>query len=126
MTWQKIEYMIDTYNSSKSFNGTVFTAPVSGIYSFYVTVQHESEEYGHVYLNLNRQDDVIDDYITIAHGVRAGDSDRAADITVQATNFLTKNDFVFVHLQGTFNDLTDFSTTYFEGRLISKIDSSMI
>ena len=123
VTWNKIEYMVDTYGSSKSFNGTVFTTPVSGLYSFYVTVRHDSKHYGHVYLNGHRQNDSC---ITIAHGVRALDTDRPDNITVQATTFLTKNDLIYVQLEGTLSYLTDCSTTYFEGRLISKIDSSMI
>ena len=123
MTWDKIEYIFDAYSSSKSFNGTVFTAPVPGIYSFYVTVEQECCYHGHVYLNRQRNDDGP---TTIAYGVRAENNGLHGNIVVQATVLLTKNEFVYVKFEGRLFDLHESNTTYFEGRLISKIDSSEI
>jgi len=115
--------MIDTYSSSKSFNGAVFTAPVSGIYSFYVTVQQDSSTIGYVYLKRNRHNESP---TTIAHGKRGDYGGVNGNVIVQSTIFLTKNDLVHVTFEGRLCDLADITTTYFEGRLISKIDSSMI
>ena len=123
VTWKKIEYTFDAYGSSKSFNGTVFTAPVPGIYSFYVTVRQESGDYGYVYLNRHRNDAKP---TTIATGVRAEDAGRHGNIVVQATVLLTKNEFVYVKFEGRLYDLNEFNTTYFEGRLISKTGSPEI
>ena len=123
MTWKKTEYTFDAYGSSKSFNGTVFTAPVAGIYSFYVTVRQEAGDYGHVYLNRHRNDASP---TTIAHGVRAECAGRHGNIVVQATVLLTKNEFVYVKFEGTLYDLNEVDTTYFEGRLISKTGASEI
>ena len=122
MTWKKTEYIFDAYSSSKSFNGTVFTAPVPGIYSFYVTVRQESGEHGHVYLYRQRNDEGP---ITISHGLRAEDQGLDGNIVVQATVLLTKNELVYVKFGGRLYNVNKF-TTYFEGRLISKTGSSEI
>ena len=115
--------MFDAYSYPKSFNGTVFTAPVPGIYSFYVTVQQSSGDYGHLYLNRQRKDEGP---ITIAHGLRAEDQELDGNIVVQATVLLTKNEVVYVKFEGELHNVNEFNTTYFEGRLISKTGSSEI
>ena len=108
------------YNSFRNggFDDTIFTAPIDGIYSFYVTTRHySSRETGFVYLyhNDNKKQ------IVAAQGSRAESQGAKGNISVQATIVLQKDELVYIGFNGTLTDLSVESTTYFEGRLISKI-----
>ena len=58
----------------------------------------------------------------IAHGSRVDDQSRNGNIVVQATVELEDGDDVYVRLEGHLFDLGEPTTTYFEGRLVSKVN----
>ena len=64
------------------FDGTHFTAPARGIYSFYVTVRQASSTTGHVYLYSNGE--------IASHSQRADYNGYAGSIVIQARLLLEK------------------------------------
>ena len=64
------------------FDGTYFTAPVKGIYSFNVTVRQASSAPGHIYLYSNGE--------IAAHSQRADYNGYAGSIVIQARLLLEK------------------------------------
>ena len=119
VTWHNTEYNYNSFGND-AFNGTTFTAPTDGIYSFYVTVRQTSINNGRVciYHNDSKEQTIVAKGICNRHEYRNG------HISVQATVLLRKGELVYVGLNGYLSDLGAESTTYFEGRLISKIDIS--
>ena len=117
MTWHNTEYNYNSFGND-AFNGIMFTAPIGGIYSFYVTVQQASHQHGFVdlYHNDSKEQTIV------AKGSRAEDRNFDGQISVQATIILRKNEMIYVGIRGHLADLGAESTTYFEGRLISKIN----
>ena len=109
----------DVYGDNYGFNGTFFTAPVDGIYTFYVTTRQDSVTTGHVYLYQIKE---AEHHVNVAHGSRSDDQNRNGNIIVQATIQVYAGEQVYVRLEGHLFDLGDATATYFEGRLISKID----
>lgn len=88
VTWKTVNY-----NCGRAFNGTYFKAPLKGIYSFYVTVNHTSSDYlGYVYLNK--------DGSVVAQASRQAYGTRVSPIVLQATLQLEKGNKVQVRLDG--------------------------
>ena len=100
------------------FNGTIFTAPFEGLYSFYVTARQQSNGSGNVFLCTQVGTNITD----IAHGLHSEDRSCGSSVTVQATVHLLPRTRVFAKFLGYLYDLNEADTTYFEGRLISKIE----
>ena len=120
MTWHNTEYNYNSFGNN-AFNGTTFTAPTDGIYSFYVTVRQtrvHNAYNGSVYIYHNDSKEQT----IVAKDIRADNVGMIGRISVQATVLLRKGELVYVGLKGYLWDLGAESTTYFEGRLISKID----
>ena len=94
VTWNTIDYNYCDWADS-GFNGTVFTAPVDGIYSFYVTTRQDSVTSGHVYLYQIKEGQ---HHTVIAHGSRVDDQNRNGNIVVQVwvRNYLKTYSHVFV------------------------------
>ena len=92
---------------------------MTGIYAFYVTTRQASADDGRVFLKTREGDEVI----VVAQGMRAEDRSFNGNIVVQATLFLKENSVVFVGMSGSLSDLGAAKSTYFEGRLITKIDT---
>ena len=106
--WQKIDYNIGNY-----FDGTIFTAPKTGLYTFFAkflcqAANHQS--YGSFYVNGTQK--IYSQWAVTDHG--------RINCILHATLKLTKDDKVEVRLSGKlFSGSND--TCYFEGRLISLI-----
>ena len=81
VSWRSTEY-----NSKNAlftyFDGTHFTAPARGIYSFHVTVRQASSAPGHIYLYSNGE--------IAAHSQRADYNGYAGSIVIQARLLLEK------------------------------------
>ena len=118
--WQTTDYDYrGGYGDNCGFDGSFFTAPGPGIYSFHVTTRQDSVTTGNVYLYHIKSSA---NHVIVGHGSRSDDQNRNGNIIVQATIKLYGHEKVYVRLEGHLFDLGDATTTYFEGRLVSKID----
>ena len=111
-----MKWITTEYNYGDHFDGSFFTVPKDGIYTFYLTARQASSSYGHanIYVNENQ----------IAYSYRAESSGYNSHVSVSVTINLQRDDKVKAKFSGTLYSLTEAKTTYFEGRLISKIESA--
>ena len=110
VNWEHMEY-----NYGDCFDGSVFTAPVDGIYTFNATAFHDSDSCdGKITIKENYEDAAI-----FSRFVPTEDNIPGASLTVQASLELDKNATVTIELYGEFKYLNDYSLTYFEGRLLA-------
>ena len=103
------------YNIGNHFDGTRFTAPKAGLYSFYAIARRwdkNSSTVIYLYVNGSRR---------ISSGSRTADNDWFS-LTIQTTLRLNRGDKVEVRLFGNFNNTTSEKFTFFEGRYIPRID----
>ena len=124
--WKNIEY-----NYGNHFDGSSFTAPLKGLYSFTSTAIYKSRTLPVVY-NINRPRIILSgcgkDCIVTAWSNEIKDMKEpveivnAGHILLQTTVQLNAKDKVFIKLEGTFDYLNNPDQTYFEGRLVSVID----
>ena len=104
VTWNKTQYDL---HSKKAFDGSVFTAPVTGLYSFYVNARHQTRGgQSNIYL---RQNDRSEEKIA-AQNTQQGISDYFGTSVLHATLLLPKNETVYVGLSGFFFDLIEDTT----------------
>ena len=114
--WKNIEY-----NHGNHFDGSNFTAPIKGIYSFLTTIKQRSYQFGRIRCYVNNK--------VIALAERTNSTDIKTDINMNAgqillpiTLELKKDDIVTIRIGGDLYNITDPQTTYFEGRLVSVIN----
>ena len=102
------------YNLGNHFDGSIFTAPFKGIYTFNVCVGHQSETDGQINLYVNE--------CRTANSQRNCNNDSYSNIWLYTTLRLETDDEISIRLYGDLYDLNDGEYTFFEGRLISKLD----
>merc|ERR1712062_153609 len=100
-----VEWANVDYNLGNFFDGTYFTVPKTGLYSFLANFYHVNA-YGQIDLYLN---DKLK--IWTAKGESKG---KSGFLTFNTTLQLVKNDKVDIRLQGGVSNLTDPMTTFFE------------
>ena len=105
------------YNLGNHFDGSIFTAPFKGIYTFNVCAGHQSETNGYVDLYVNELKTV-----NSQRNCNEETRDSFSNIWLHTTLQLKKGDEISIWLEGDLYDLNDESSTFFEGRLISRID----
>lgn len=124
--WKKLQY-----NYGNHFDGSIFTAPLTGLYSFTSIAQYESRTLPRIYyLNRSRILLVGCSQGLIASAVSNDVIDmkepseivNVGTILLQTTVQLNAKDEVYIKLEGTFDYLYRPDLTYFEGRLVSVID----
>ena len=104
--WENVDY-----NLGHFFDGTWFTVPENGLYSFYAYCRLY---FGEIRLYLN-------DYSRI-HESRAESNSSYGFVHIDTTLKLVKNDKVHVRFSGDFASTNVASTTYFEGRMIARLE----
>ena len=107
--WRDIDYNIGNY-----FNGTIFTAPLTGLYSFHATSEQTNSNSASISLDINgttktRQESRQNNY---SYG----------NVTIQTTLTVYKGDKVGIGFGGKHACSNVSYKTFFEGRLISRID----
>ena len=110
-----VEWQTTEYNYGGHFDGSYFTAPEDGIYSFYLTSAQASSGSGYAYIYVNSNE--------IARSRRRGNSDYNGHVSVSLTVKLQQGDKVKAIFESYLYSLNDSKTTYFEGRLISKLEN---
>ena len=113
--WENIEY-----NHGSHFDGSTFTAPVKGIYTFFVTALQKSFSFGFLSFFMNGN---AVSYTKRSNCNKASvqENVNSGPLLLQITLQLEKNDIVNANFAGSFFNLDDPQTTYFEGRLVSVI-----
>lgn len=106
--WKNIDYNLGNF-----FDGTYFTVPENGLYSFHVHCGQKSRNVGTIYLHHNNGR---------IYARRAESNDNFGFINIDATLKLAKNDKIHVGFYGHLFYLADAGTTYFEGRMIARLD----
>ena len=109
VTWKNIDY-----NFGGFFNGKPFIVPEKGLYFFQVCCKQKSRTRGTVVLYRN------DEIFTF--GSKADSYNNHGHVNVQTTLELVKNDKIHVCFGQELYNTDDARTTYFEGRLIAKLD----
>ena len=109
MEWKYVDYNLGNF-----FDGTYFTVPENGLYSFNAFCGQNSSNYGGIRLHVN-------DNLHI-YAERAESNNRLGFVNIDTTLKLVKNDKVDVRFSGTLGDTNDSMTTYFEGRMIARLD----
>ena len=111
MKWKTTEY-----NYGDHFDGSFFTVPEDGIYTFYLTARQTSSTSGYAYIYVNENE--------IANSVRSDNHSSNGHVSVSITIRLQRDDKVKAKFSGTLYDTDEAKTTFFEGRLISKLESA--
>ena len=109
MEWRNVDYNLGNF-----FDGTYFTVPVSGLYSFYLCSRHASSNAGWVYLFLNGELHIW--------ASRSSTGSNTGLVSIDPTLKLEKNDKIDARFHGTLSDTQNAMTTYFQGRLIARLD----
>ena len=104
------------YNIGNHFDGSIFKAPIKGIYTFNACAGHKSVSTGHVDLDLNG-DSVVNSQRVCSEG-----SINYLNLWLSTTLKLEIGDQISLALNGDLFALNDSTSTFFEGRLISKLD----
>lgn len=105
--WKNIDYNVGNY-----FDGKNFVAPVNGLYSFTVFCRHNSSGYSSVVLYLNGEIHTFAPRATSSNGF----------VNIYTTLKLVTNDKLNVRFEKDLYRTDDERTTYFEGRLIARLD----
>ena len=94
--WQTTDYDYrGGYGDNCGFDGSFFTAPGPGIYSFHVTTRQDSVTTGNVYLYHIKSSA---NHVIVGHGSRSDDQNRNGNIIVQANDF-RPNDIIASAMQ---------------------------
>ena len=123
--WKNIEY-----NYGNHFDGSSFTAPLKGLYSFTSTAIFESRRLPRFqYIDPPRIILVgCKSCVAAAWSNEITDMKKSVEIVnaghilLQTTVQLNAKDIVYIKLEGTFDYLYSPERTYFEGRLVSVIE----
>lgn len=95
-------------------NDGKFTAPVDGIYYFYSQARSSGDKYATIYFYMNGSEK------SYAYRDEDGENDT---VTLSSQFKLNKGDTVCVRFEGTFYYPDQPDRTFFEGHLISKINT---
>ena len=108
-----VEWENFDYNLGNFFDGTYFTVPENGLYSFNAFCLQASSNDGQsqFYLNNNRH----------IYAYRAESNNRLGFVNIDTTLKLAKNDKVDVRFSGSLADTHYEMSTYFEGRMIARL-----
>ena len=109
MEWRNVDYNLGNF-----FDGTYFTAPENGLYSFNVLCKQQSSSYGYISLSLNDQEH--------AYAVREESDNRRGFVNINTTLKLVKNDKVHARFYGNLYATNSEKTTFFEGRRIARLE----
>ena len=109
MEWKNVDYNLGNY-----FDGTYFTVPENGLYYFKACCQQMSSNYGDIILYLNDKQHI---YVT-----RAESNNNGGSVNIDTTLKLVKNDKVHIRFYGDFYYTHDGNSTYFEGRMIARLE----
>ena len=109
MEWKTVDYNLGNF-----FDGTCFTVPENGLYSFYVFCLQPSSCYGQIHLYLNNNLHI--------YAERAESNNQWGFVNIDTTLKLVKNDKVDVRFYGTLADTYYEKTNYFEGRMVARLD----
>ena len=108
-----MEWRDTIYNIGNYFDGTYFTVPTAGLYSFNVSCSHQSDAcYIYIFDNSGIRSRAYREHLS-------GDS---GGVAIQTTLKLTENDKIHVRIRYNLCDTQDANTTFFEGRLIARLD----
>ena len=107
--WENVDYNLGNF-----FDGTYLTVPENGLYSFYACCLQNSSSYGQIYLYLNNDLHI--------YAERAESNNSLGFVNIDTTLKLAKNDKVDVRFHGTLYNTNCEETTYFEGRMIARLD----
>ena len=109
MEWENVDYNLGNF-----FDGTYFTVPENGLYSFYACCRQESSTWGKIKLFLNEHQHI--------YAGRAESYQSMGFVNIETTLKLVKNDKVDVRFEGHLSLTHDTPSTYFEGRMVAKLD----
>ena len=110
--WNQIDYNVGNF-----FDGTFFTAPECGLYSFYASVEQS--------MTLNTGTAMIYIFVDgIEKVLTRRKYDNYGSITIQSTLKLAEDAKVEIRFSGQLDFSNDARTTYFEGKFISSMDDS--
>ena len=108
--WRDIEY-----NIGNNFDGTKFTAPKGGLYTFHATARRQDKNsYTIIHFFVNGS--------SRGYSEAKTDDNDLFSLTIQTTLRLNRGDKVEVRLGGTFSFTNNGYFTCFEGRFVPKID----
>ena len=109
MEWKNVDYNLGNF-----FDGTYFTVPKNGLYSFLANCYQASSSYGRIDLNLN-------DELKI-WAARGESNGKSGFLNFNTTLQLVKGDKVDIRLGCGVSNLKSTIATFFEGRLIARTD----
>ena len=109
MKWTNVDY-----NHGHFFDGTYFTVPANGLYCFNALCWQQSSDEGWLSLYING-----DQHVWV---VRRDANSELGFVNIDTTLELMKNDKVDVRFLGQLDNMSDQTTTYFEGRLIARFN----
>ena len=109
-----VEWKNVNYNLGHYFDGTYFTIPENGLYYFKACCMQHSSNYGAIYLYLNDNQHI--------YARRAESNSSYGFVNIDTTLKLVKNDKVHVRFHGDLYYTNQPETTYFEGRMIARLD----
>ena len=109
--WRNVDY-----NLGNLFDGTYFTAPENGLYSFYACCSPKTSSHGYIHLYLNQK------VHSSAYAVETRSDKDGMFVNIYTTLNLVKNDKVDVRFEGSLAHYNDKTITYFEGRQVARID----
>ena len=108
--WKQIDYNIGNH-----FDGTIFAAPTTGLYTFHAT----SEQFN------NTGDASIFVHVNGRPKLQSRNYTKSNDfgfVTIQTTLKIAEDDKVEVRFNGKLSDANNTMKTHFEGRLISELN----
>ena len=108
-----MEWKDTVYNIGNYFDGTYFTVPTAGLYSFHVSCRHTKNS-GIIYLYKNN--------LMSSQARRESSSGDFGVVDIQTTLKLAENDKIDVRIAYNLYDTNEATTTYFEGRLIARLE----
>ena len=109
MEWANVDYNLGHY-----FDGIYFTVPENGLYYFKACCLQRSSNLGRIYLYLNNSLHI--------HAYRQSSNNNYGFVNIDTTLKLVENDKVHVRFNGDLHNTHDGGSTYFEGRMIARLD----
>jgi len=107
--WENVNYNLGHY-----FDGTYFTVPENGLYYIKAFCWQQSSNNGEIYLFLN-------DNVHI-YAYRGESNNNGGFVNIDTTLKLVKNDKVHVGFNGNLGWTNEAKTTFFEGRMVARLD----